>query len=305
MSRFLLVRTGGILVTLLMVVTFTFALTFAVPRDPARSVVGPKATDEQVAFVRDRLGLDDAIHVQFARYVGNVAQGDLGYSYSQRRSVTAILLDRLPYTMLLAVAAIGVQLVVGIPLGLLSAARSGGVLDRVGLGVSLLMIALPPFWVGLVLLYLVAYRWGLLPLGGSDIPSGLVLPAITMGLAGAAWTSRVMREAALEVLAGDSVRALRAKGMPPRTIIFKHCLRSAASPVLTMLAIDFGFFLGGAVLIESVFAWPGLGLTSFQAMQQNDVPLLMGCVIVGSVFVLLLHLAADAARTLVDPRVRL
>ena len=305
MRRFLLVRAGGVLVTLLLVVTLTFALTFAVPRDPARAIVGPKATDAQVAFVRERLGLDDAIPVQFARYLGHVAQGDLGYSYSQRRSVTAVLLDRLPYTMLLALAAIVVQMLVGVPLGLLSAARSGGLLDRLGLGVSLLMIALPPFWVGLVLLYLVAYRWGLLPLGGSDIPSGLVLPAVTLGFAGAAWTSRVMREAALEVLASDGVRALRAKGMPPRTIIFKHCLRSAASPVLTMVAIDFGFFLGGAVLIESVFAWPGLGLASFQAMQQNDVPLLMGCVIIGSLFVLVLNLVADAARTLVDPRVRL
>jgi peptide/nickel transport system permease protein len=143
------------------------------------------------------------------------------------------------------------------------------------------------------------------PLGGSELPLGLVLPAVTLGLAGAAWTGRVMRASAYEVLSGDAVRGLRAKGLSPRTVILRHTARAAAGPVLTMLALDFGFFLGGAVLVESVFNWPGLGLASYQALQQKDIPLLMGCVIVGSLFILVLNLLADIVRAKVDPRVTL
>jgi len=174
-----------------------------------------------------------------------------------------------------------------------------------GLAGSLVVIALPGFWMGLVLLYLFAYKWPVFPLGGKDLPLGLILPAVTLGLPGAAWTSRVMRSSAYEVLSGDAVRGLRAKGLTPRTVLLKHTLRAAAGPVLTILALDLGFFLGGAVLIESVFNWPGLGLASYQALQQKDIPLLMGCVITGSVFILLLNLITDVVRTKVDPRVSL
>lgn len=298
-------RLLGVALTLVAVLTFTFMLTFAVPQDPARAVVGPKGTAEQIAEVRQQLGLDDPIPVQYGRYLSNVVRGDLGWSYSQRRDVSAILLERLPYTALLAAGALCFQMAIGIPLGLLSAARAGSVADRAGLVGSLLVIALPSFWLGLVLLYAFSYTWPVFPLGGATLPLGLVLPSITLGLAGAAWTSRVMRAAAYEVLHGDSVRALRAKGLKPYAIIGRHTLRAAAGPVLTMLALDLGFLLGGAVLVESVFNWPGLGLASYEAMQQNDVPLLMGCVVAGSVFILLLNLVTDILRSKVDPRVTL
>lgn len=303
--KLLRARLLGMLLTLLAVLTFTFMLTFAVPQDPARSVVGPKGTPEQLAEVREQLGLDDPIPVQYGRYLVNVVRGDLGFSYSQRRGVREIMVERIPYTALLAAGALIFQMLVGVPLGLLSAARAGGLVDRAGLVGSLLVIALPPFWVGLLMLYAFAYTWRIFPLGGSALPMGLVLPSVTLGLAGAAWTSRVMRAAAYEVLHGDGVRALRAKGLKPYAIVGRHTLRAAVSPVLTMLALDLGFLLGGAVLVESVFNWPGLGLTSYQAMQQNDVPLLMGCVVAGSVFILVLNLLADILRAKVDPRVTL
>ncbi len=303
--RFLAVRVGGILVTLFAVLTFTFVLTFAVPQDPARSILGPKATQAQVDLVRADLGLDDPVVVQYGRYLGSVASGDLGFSFSQRRPVLDVIAGRLPYTVLLAGAALLFQLVVGVSIGLFTAARAGGVVDRLALAVSVVVIALPGFWIGLVLLFAFGYLWPVFPLGGSELPLGLVLPAVTLGLAGAAWTGRVMRASAYEVLSGDAVRGLRAKGLSPRTVVLRHTARAAAGPVLTMLALDFGFFLGGAVLVESVFNWPGLGLASYQALQQKDIPLLMGCVIVGSLFILVLNLLADIARTRVDPRVTL
>ncbi len=303
--RFLALRLGGILVTLFAVLTFTFVLTFAVPQDPARSILGPKATQEQVDLVRADLGLDDPVVVQYGRYLGSVASGDLGFSFSQRRPVLDVIAGRLPYTVLLAGAALLFQLVVGVSVGLLTAARAGGIVDRLALAVSVVVIALPGFWIGLVLLFAFGYLWPVLPLGGSELPLGLILPAVTLGLAGAAWTGRVMRASAYEVLSGDAVRGLRAKGLSPRTVVLRHTARAAAGPVLTMLALDFGFFLGGAVLVESVFNWPGLGLASYQALQQKDIPLLMGCVIVGSLFILVLNLLADIARTTVDPRVTL
>ena len=302
-TRYVLSRIVGLLLTLFAVFTFTFMLTFAVPQDPARSVVGPKGTAEQLELVRGELGLNDPILVQYGRYLGNVATADLGYSYAQRRPVVEIISERLPFTVALGAGAITFQIGVGIPVGLAAAARAGRTFDRVSLAGSLLVIALPGFWVGLVLIFLLAYTWPIFPLGGTGSLTALVLPAITLGLAGAAWTSRVMRTEAYEFLRSDVVRGLRAKGMSPRRILLLHTLRAASGPVLTMLAIDLGYFLGGAVLIESVFSWPGIGLTSFQALRQNDIPLLMGCVIVGSVFILALNLIADLIRMKVDPRV--
>lgn len=301
--RYVVSRIVGLLLTLFAVFTFTFVLTFAVPQDPARSVVGPKGTPEQLELVREEMGLNDPILVQYGRYLGNVATGDLGYSYAQRRPVVEIIGERLPYTAALAAGAIAFEIGVGIPVGLFAAARAGKTFDRVSLGGSLVVIALPGFWVGLVLLFLFAYTWPIFPLGGTGSLMSLVLPSVTLGMAGAAWTSRVMRTEAYEFLRSDVVRGLRAKGMSPRRILLRHTLRAESGPVLTMLAIDLGYFLGGAVLIESVFSWPGIGLTSFQALRQNDIPLLMGCVIVGSVFILALNLVADVIRLKVDPRV--
>lgn len=303
--KFIATRVLGILLTLFAVLTFTFMLTFAIPSDPARSIVGPKGTPEQVEQVREELGLNDPILVQYGRYLGSVAQGDLGYSHSQRMPVLEVISERLPFTALLAAAAIAFQIAVGVPLGLIGAARAGGFVDRMGLVGSLLVISLPAFWVGLLLLFVFAYLIPIFPLGGASTPLSIVLPAVTLGLAGSAWTSRVMRSEAYEFLHGDVVRGLRAQGMKPASIVGRHALRATANPVLTMLAIDLGYFLGGAVLIESVFSWPGIGLASFQALRQNDIPLLMGCVIVGSLFILVLNLVADLARSRVDPRVNL
>ena len=297
-------RVGSMLLTLWFVLTLTFVLTFAIPTDPVRAIAGPKATPEQLETIRVALRLDDPMPVQYINYLARAAIFDLGYSHSQRRAVSEILLERLPYTALLAVSAIMFQLVVGGALGLWAAVRSGGLFDRVIFVGSLLVVALPQFWVGLVLLFVFGFRLDWFPLGGASLPEGLVLPALTLGLAGVAWTSRIVRATASEALASNVVLGLRGRGIAPRRIVLKHVVRLAAGPVLSVLALDLGLLLGGAVLVESVFGWPGMGNTAYQALQQKDLPLIMGSVIVGSIFVLLINAALDVARVYLDPRAR-
>jgi peptide/nickel transport system permease protein len=297
-------RIGFMGVTLWFVVTLTFALTFAVPTDPARAIGGPKASPEQLDSIRVSLGLDDPLPVQYVRYLSGVLHLDLGYAHSQRAPVAEIVFGRLPYTALLAFSAVLFQLVVGGALGLWAAVRAGGWFDRAVFVGALVVVALPQFWVGLLLLYLFGFELGWLPLGGSALPAGLVLPALTLGLAGAAWTSRIVRATASEALESNTVLGLRSRGIAPSRIVLKHVARLAAGPVLSVLALDFGLLLGGAVLVETVFGWPGIGRTAFQALQQNDVPLLMGTVIVGSIFVLVINALLDVARSVLDPRTR-
>lgn len=305
MRRFVVRRIGGIAVTLLAVATFTFLLTFIIPSDPGRAIVGPRASPEQVEQARAELKLDDPVVVQYVRYLGNVATLDFGTSYVYQRPVAELVEERLPWTVLLAFAAILVELGIGIPLGIALAARPNGLLDKAALAWTVLQISLPTFWVGLLFLYLFAFKAPVFPLGGSGFPMPLILPALSLGLIGAAFCSRIMREVALDTLHSDFVQALRAKGAPPSKILFKHVLRSSLSPVLTIVAMDFGLLMGGAVLVESVFGWPGLGLASYDAMGTGDIPMLMASVLTLSLFVLVLNLLADIARSIVDPRVRL
>jgi peptide/nickel transport system permease protein len=243
--------------------------------------------------------------VQYGRYLWNVLHLDFGYSYGNQQSVLTIIAQRLPWTALLALAAITLQTLVGIGTGLISAAYNGRLLARGLLGLSLVAISLPPFWVALILLYLFAYVLPLFPMGGAGFPAPLVLPAVALALPGSAWYLRFMHAASVETLHADFILAARTKGAPPRSILFKHVFKASLSPLLTMIAIDFGYFLGGAVIIETVFGWPGIGLASFRAMQSGDIPLLMGCVLSGSFFVLAMNLVADTLRTVVDPRVQL
>ncbi len=305
LRRFFARRARAIALTLFCVATFTFLLTFAIPSDPARLVVGPKGTPDDLAMARRMLGLNDPLIVQFARYLWDVAHLDFGYSYGYRQPVADIIAQRLPWTALLAAGAIAIQSIVGITAGLLAAASEGRLVARGLLGLSLIAISLPPFWIALILLYLFAYVLPVFPMGGAGFPGPLVLPALALALPGSAWYLRFMHAASVETLHADFVLAARSKGTPPRFILFKHVLKASLSPLLTMIAIDFGYFLGGAVIIETVFGWPGIGLAAFQAMRGGDIPLLMGCVLTGSFFVLLMNLLADTARTLIDPRVRL
>jgi peptide/nickel transport system permease protein len=303
MIAFILRRLVWIGVVLLVVALITFLLAFAVPADPARAIAGPRADAITIAAVRLRLGVSDPLPVQFLRYIWNLLHGDLGYSFVQNTAVTTLIVQRLPATLELAVAGILVEVLVGIPTGLLAAVRQGRIFDRVNFLVMMVLLGTPPFVLGVAFLFLLAYQWPVFPLGGTGSPNYLVLPAVTLGLPGAAWYSRIMRGSVLEELQRDYVRTARAKGLHPQSVLLRHVTRNAVGPVFTMIGMDLAYFLGGVVLVETDFIWPGIGQQAFQAVQNVDLTLMMGTVIVASLAILVLNLVIDVGRSFLDPRV--
>jgi peptide/nickel transport system permease protein len=286
------------------VVTITFATTFLSPIDPAVSYAGQRATAEQIARARVVLGLDQPLPVQYVRYIGRVLQGDLGNSFVSGQNVRDLLLGQFPRTLALAAAAMVVQLLIGIPLGLLAALHRRRLLDRTILLVTLLGAAAPAFVVGFGLLYVFGYWLGWFPLGGADDWNSIVLPAVTLGVAGGAWYSRMLRSAALNILSEEYIRTARAKGLSERLVVFRHLLRNAIGPIVTLVGLDLGVFLGGVLIIEKVFAWPGIGLLAWQGIASNDVPVVLGAVLIAALFVTVLNLIADMVNAYLDPRTR-
>ncbi len=305
MARYVLARLLWTLVIVWAIVTLTFAATFLSPIDPARSYAGLRATDKVIEQVRERFGLDDPIPVQYVRYLGRLAQGDLGDSFATGEDVRSAILSRLPDTMLLALAAAVIQITIGIPLGLVAALRRQTLVDRSILIFSLVGVVVPAFVLGFLLLYYLAFRLGWFPLGGSGSLAHLVLPAFTLGIAGAAWYARMLRSTVLNILSEDYVRNARAKGLTETVVVLRHILRNSIGPIVTMVGLDVGVFLGGVLVIEKVFAWPGIGDQAWRAITFNDVPMVMGTVLVAAFFVTVFNLIADVANAFIDPRIRL
>jgi peptide/nickel transport system permease protein len=303
-ARYVLKRLGWTLVVLWAIVTLTFAATFLSPIDPARSYAGLRASPEAVEQVREDFGLDDPVYAQYVRYLGRILQGDLGRSFATDEPVLDAIADRLPETLELALGAAIVQLALGIPLGLVAALRHGTGTDSAILALSLLGVVVPTFVLGFLLLYFFAFKLGWFPLGGSGSLRHLVLPAVTLGVAGAAWYARMLRSTALNILSEDYVRTARAKGLPERLVVRRHVLRNSVGPIIAMIGLDIGVFLGGVLVIERVFAWPGIGDQAWRAITFNDVPVVMGTVLVTAFFVTLLNLIADLVNAWLDPRVR-
>jgi peptide/nickel transport system permease protein len=304
MGSYVLRRLLWAVVVLWAIVTVTFGATFLSPIDPAKAYAGLRATEAQVKAVRERFGLDDPLYVQYVRYLGRMARGDLGMSYQFGLPVRDAIFARLPATAILALAAIAVQLALGIPLGLAAALRRRQLLDRIVLVFSLLGVVTPSFVVGFLFLYFFAFKLGWFPLGGREGAASLILPALTLGIAGAAWYARMLRSTVLNILSEDYVRTARAKGLRERQVVGAHVMRNALNPIVTMVALDLGVFLGGVLVIERVFAWPGIGLQAWQAIEFNDVPMILGTVTVAAAFVTLLNLAADLLNAVLDVRIR-
>jgi peptide/nickel transport system permease protein len=304
MWRYIATRLAWTLVVLWTILTVTFLATFLSPIDPARSYAGLRASDREIAQVRQEFGLDRPVWIRYERYLGRVAHGDLGTSYSTNQRVLASILDRFPTTLLLALAAGVVQTTLGIIFGMTAAFRRGRFLDRALLGFSLLGVVTPSFVLGFLLLYFLAFKLKLFPLGGNESFSALVLPALTLGIPGAAWYARMLRSSVLNILEEDYVRMAYAKGLPTRVIVIRHVLRNAIGPLIAMIGADIGVFLGGVLVIERVFDWPGIGLQAWRAITFNDVPLVMGTVLFGAFVVTLFNLAADLTNAIIDPRIR-
>jgi peptide/nickel transport system permease protein len=285
------------------VATLVFAMIYVVPGNPALAIAGDRASEELMERIRQELGLNDPLPVQYGRYMGKLLQGDLGDSYVYRTPVTTAVLERLPSTFQLAVVAIVLRVLAGLAVGFGSALNRGGVIDRGFMFAAVLGLSAPSFWLGLILLYVLAYKLNWFPLGGHETWWHTVLPALTLACSGAAWYGRVLRSSVLEVMASDYVRTARAKGLSERSVVVPHVARNAVGPLLSMIGMDFGAFLGGIVVIETVFGWPGIGRLAWEAVRNLDGPMIMGTVLIGAVFIVLTNLIVDIAYRLVDPRV--
>ena len=290
--------------TLAGVLVVVFLLLYVAPGDPVMAMVGERADPQTIARLRTELRLDDPLAVQFAHYAGGVLRGDLGRSYITGRPILSDLLERFPKTLQLAGAAMLLAAVCGITLGVLAARRPGGWTDRLSLAVAYLGISFPVYWIGLILIlvFAVILRW--LPPSGYGRPSHLVLPALALGMRSIAFLARVTRSAMLEALGSDYARTARAKGVAERVVVVRHALRNALIPVITVLGLDFGAYLTGSILTETIFSWPGLGRYVVNAIARRDLPGVQGAVLFMSVVFVLVNLITDLAYAKADPRVR-
>lgn len=283
----------------------TFVLLYVLPADPVRQIAGRSATPETVENIRHQLGLDRPFLVQYGNYLWNLLQGDLGRSYLQKTEVSALLVSRLPATLQLMVAAIICELGIGLTLGVIAALNRGRSLDNVLMLGSFITVSAPQFVVALLLLYVFAVKLGWFPIGGYGTFAHLVLPALTLGILGSGWYSRIMRSSMLDVMRADFIRTARAKGLGRWRIILGHALPNAILPIIAMIGIDIGMFMSGIVVVESVFGWPGIGQLAWQAIQRVDIPIIMGVTIVSAVAIVIGNLLADLAAPLIDPRIKL
>jgi peptide/nickel transport system permease protein len=301
------------LVVLMVVSAATFLIFFAIPTNPAALIAGKYATPATIARIEHDLGLDRPLPIQYLRFVTQAARGDLGYSYVSQQPVSVALAQAFPKTLSLTFGAVVLWLLIGIPLGVVSALRPGSVWDRGALVFALIGISAPVYWIGLVMLKVFADGLGWFPLGGY-VPltergplawaHALALPWFALAMLYAGWYARMTRSQMLDVGQLDFVRTARAKGLPERTVVTKHILRNAMLPLVTMLGIDIAYLFGGAVLTETVFGIPGIGGLAWRAIRMRDLPMVMGTVLFAATFIVLANLVVDLVYRRLDPRIR-
>ncbi|MEV4727149.1 ABC transporter permease [Micromonospora humida] len=313
MGRFVLRRLLQSVVVLLGVTLVVFLLLQLVPGDPVRVSLGTRFDQQTYDALRERSGLDRPLVVQYLSYVGNALTGDLGVSFRSGQPVTTIVLQRLPATLSLAVTAVLLALLVAFPLGVLSAVRSGSLVDHAARVFSQFGVSVPDFWTGIMGILLFAGVLGWLPPSGyvalTDDPVGwashVALPAAAVGLVTASILTRFIRSSVLEVLAEDYVRTAEAKGLRPRVVVVRHVLRNALIPVVTVVGVQLASLVGGVIVIEVLFAWPGIGRLTYDAVQARDYPVLQGAVLFVATLFLLMNLLVDVLYARLDPRITL
>jgi len=304
----------------LAVVVLNFVLVHAAPGDPVETIAGASGgmSPELMAQLRTQYGLDKPLPVQLGVYLSQVVQGDLGFSYYFNLPVSQMIAERVPATLLLVVSAVLLAFVVGTGIGVLSSRKPNGVLSQFITVLSLVGFAAPIFWVGIMLVILFASIWPVLPVAGMrsidssgggwadvvDVAQHLVLPAFTLSLVYLAQYSRLARSAMLDVLGSDFIRTARAKGLAESVVLYKHALRNALLPVVTVLGLQFGNVLAGAILVETVFNWPGLGRLAFESVLRRDYPTILGVLLFSSIVVVVMNQVTDLAYRLIDPRIK-
>lgn len=303
MLRLVTVRLSAALLVMFGACTLVFLLIHLVPGDPVDAMLGETARATDREALRAALGLDAPLWRQYLEYLHGLVHLDLGDSLREQRPVAAILAERLPPTLILATAALALALVIAIPLGVLAARYRDTAFDSLAMGFSLLGIAVPNFWLGPLLILVFSLWLGWTPVSGMQQPASLVLPAITLGTALAAVLARMVRTSLLEVLEDDYIRTARAKGLSEGAVLRRHALRNAWLPVLTLVGLQLGALLAGAVITETIFAWPGVGSLMVEAIQARDFPVVQGTVLLIAALYVLVNTATDLAYAAVDPRV--
>ncbi len=307
MTSYIIRRLLMVIPILFGVATIVFVLMFLVPGDPARLMMGQHGDEDTLRSIRREMGLDRPLYVQYARFMGRLATGDLGMSYRQKRPVATIIRERFPATLKLAAASMVIAVILGIAAGILAAVFRNTVLDWLVMVLSLSGISMPVFWLGMMLILVFASGLGWLPVGGygrSGDLRHLALPALSLAAISTGYIARMMRSSMLEVVGKDYIRTARAKGLAESAVMLRHALRNAFIPVVTIIGINFASLLGGAVATETVFAWPGLGRAAVDAIRMRDLPVVEGCVIFLAAIFVLANLVVDLSYAALDPRIR-
>lgn len=304
MITFIIRRILTAILVVLGVSLVVFFLTF-LSGDPAILMLPANATAEEVRELRQRMGYDDPIIVQYGRYLERAVRGDFGTSIIHRQPALPLILDRLPATLELTIVSMALAIGIAVPLGVMSAVNRGRFLDMGGMFVALIGQSVPSFWLAIMMIYLFAVTLGLLPTSGRGDLTNLVMPAVAIAIGLMALLTRLVRSTMLEVLSEDYVRTARAKGLRELPVIGRHALRNALIPLVTVVGLQFGYILGTAVVIETVFTWPGVGLFTIQAITNRDYPVVQASVFVLATAIVLINLAVDLMYGLLDPRMRI
>jgi glutathione transport system permease protein len=304
MTQYVLKRLLGLLPTLLIVAVLVFLFVHMLPGDPARLAAGPDASPETVALVRADLGLDKPLPQQFLNFFGNMLQGDFGHSLRSKRPVSTEIAERFMPTLLLTLTSMAWAVVFGMAIGITSAVFRNQWPDRLGMTLAVSGISFPAFALGMLLMQVFSVQLGWLPTVGADSWRHYVLPSITLGAAVAAVMARFTRASFIEVIQEDFVRTARAKGVSEKWVILKHCLRNALIPVVTMMGLQFGFLLGGSIVVEAVFNWPGLGRLLVDAVDMRDYPIIQTLVLLFSLEFILINLVVDVLYGYINPTIR-
>jgi peptide/nickel transport system permease protein len=304
MHKYIFRRIVLLIPVILGVSLVVFSIMYFTPGDPAAIILGERAPADEVALLREQMGLNEPYFVQFFNFIKNALQGDLGRSYVTKRPVFDELIARFPATMQLAAAAVFVAVFLGIPIGIISATRQYSAFDMIAMILALIGVSMPNFWQGLMMILLFSIVLRVLPSSGYGTFRHLIMPALTIGTSSMALITRMTRSSMLEVVRQDYIRTARAKGLSEQVVINRHALKNALIPIITVIGLQFGFLLGGAVLTETIFSWPGVGRLMVEAIRQKDVPVVQGGVLLLAITFSFVNLIVDILYAYIDPRIK-
>lgn len=311
MFQYAMRKTANAVPILLGVTILVFLLVHLTPGDPATLLAGPEAYEKDIEAIRERLGLNDPLHLQYGRFLSSAVRLDFGRSFRTNRPVMQDIRTRFPNTIQLAMVAITWSVIFGVVIGVYAGVRPNSLGDGLSMGAALVGVSAPSFWIGLLLMLVFAYWLGWLPASGmgqsffsSDGFRRMIMPAITLGTGTAAIMARMTRSSMLEVLNQDYIRTARSKGLGERTVVYRHALRNALIPVVTLIGLQLGVLLGGAVITEQVFAWPGIGTLLINGINARDYPMVQACILLIALIFVIVNLFVDLTYSLIDPRIR-